>query len=673
MKKTTYFYLSIFYAISMCILIVIREVVKNKIGFQVPYKILFLIEILFIIYTSNIFTHLHYKKYNQASNYGSHGTSRFQRKDESEKNYKYRDNSFFIGVSSIKEAERGYKFNQTNGYYKYAEDGTNNQFLVLGPPGSEKTTSFILPNVLKILNDGTKRDIIITDPKQEIKNLTEKEAIKQGYDVYVLDFLDLEKGDGINLLKYIESEDDVNKLASKITECVFKNSNEQNSFWRDNVQNTLILLISLYMYDRDTDSLKNKNIGLSDLISKNMLEYIFTRENEIIKIGGTVFMAFMGLKTACKSKETIGNIEATIYSKLTLYANQNIKKKLSSDIRAIPIEDIGKKIVTSDVYKKIKNEKEELLKILNNKIDIAKNKTNSLKSDLQTKAMKTIIQIINNDLEINAIDTLLTIKEYSAFKSDFDDIKKFLLPTENIKQSDNILKQTDEKLKEIDEKLQEYLLEVSKKYDSHIKKLDGVKEKPIILYIVMNDDDFTYNSVINLLFSLILSTIYKTAKNIGINNVKLENNVTIIAEEFCTIGYIEELVNKLGNMRGRNIFIFLIIQSLSQLRDVYKKKDKNIISQCDNKIVLGVNDTDTAKEIEETLGNQTIEVVNKKAKSSLFNQFSIFNNHNNENYTGRSLLFKSELMQYDNKKGIFIQKGKKPLEFFKCQYKYWEK
>lgn len=668
-KKTTFFL--IINISTLLLMLFIKNLIYRNIGLDIPNSIIYLLEILIILFSLKIINSFNYKTYSDASSYGSHGTSRFQTKGEAKRNYSYVRDSFFVGVETNQEAEIGYKINQKNGYFKNEKDGTNNQYLIIGPPGSEKTTCFILPNILKLIYEAD-RDIIVTDPKQEIKNITEKKAREMGYETYTLNFLELAKDDNLNPLKYIDDEDDLTRLANKITESVYKDDNEKNSFWKDNLKNVLIILIGLYLYDRKNGRLKDENIGLTEVITKNVVEYSLGREDDIKVIGGSVYMAYLGLKNACKTKETIGNLEATIYSKLALYANKNIEKKLSSDGREIPIENFGKK-VDRDKFDEYQKEYYKMQKLIINKIEEVSKKLLDAKKGLFKKTQNKVIELINLETDENAMNIEFFKKEnYEDFLINYRQYRKTAMKTDNIKKIDEIIEYTSKEEHKLNKKFEEYVSSLNKKLKEKEKILSSIKRKPILLYIIMNDDDFTYHPIINFIFSMILSQLYKTARMYGEDNLKLKTNVTIFAEEFCTIGYIEELVNKLGNMRGRNIFIFLIVQSLAQLRDVYKKKDKNIISQCDNKLILGANDVDTAKEIEETLGNQTIEVISKNASKGILDDLDLLKKHDKENYTSRSLIYKSELMQMDKKCGIFIQKGRLPAKFFKCQYKYWE-
>lgn len=218
-------------------------------------------------------------------------------------------------------------------------------------------------------------------------------------------------------------------------------------------------------------------------------------------------------------------------------------------------------------------------------------------------------------------------------------------------------------------KLKYFAIEEINRITSHttidISQLGRKKEKPVILYILMSDMDRTFSPIINVVINTIFKRLYKTAYEY---NNKLPNPVYFMIDEMANIGKISGMKEMLGTMRGRRIYPMMIWQSLSQMKDVYKEGWENIVSQCDTRVYLGVNDTFTAEYCSKTLGNKTISV-NGKSQSN--KGFILSSKSDSTSYTHRKLMFPEEIMGLKNTKYIITQRAHSPALIDKVQYKYW--
>lgn len=218
-------------------------------------------------------------------------------------------------------------------------------------------------------------------------------------------------------------------------------------------------------------------------------------------------------------------------------------------------------------------------------------------------------------------------------------------------------------------KLKYFAIEEINRITSHttidISQLGRKKEKPVILYILMSDMDRTFSPIINVVINTIFKRLYKTAYEY---NNKLPNPVYFMIDEMANIGKISGMKEMLGTMRGRRIYPMMIWQSLSQMKDVYKEGWENIVSQCDTRVYLGVNDTFTAEYCSKTLGNKTISV-NGKSQSN--KGLILSSKSDSTSYTHRKLMFPEEIMGLKNSKYIITQRAHSPALIDKVQYKYW--
>jgi len=117
----------------------------------------------------------------------------------------------------------------------------NLNVLVCGGSGSGKTRFYAKPN---IMNANT--SFVVLDPKGELLRDTGNLLKSKGYDIKVLDLIDMSKSHCYNPFVYLKNDNDVQKLVTNI----FKNttpkgSQSQDPFW-DNA--AMMLLIALVFY-----------------------------------------------------------------------------------------------------------------------------------------------------------------------------------------------------------------------------------------------------------------------------------------------------------------------------------------------------------------------------------------------------------------------------------------
>lgn len=109
---------------------------------------------------------------------------------------------------------------------------------------------------------------------------------------------------------------------------------------------------------------------------------------------------------------------------------------------------------------------------------------------------------------------------------------------------------------------------------------------------------------------------------------KCPNHVRLILDEFANIGQIPDFDQKLATIRKYEISCSIILQAISQLKDLYEKKWNTIAANCDSKLFLGCDDLDTIEWLLKMLGKKTTVVENtswqaKGEGSTSYNRSSI--------------------------------------------------
>lgn len=299
-------------------------------------------------------------EYEQLDGYGSHGTQRWQTKEELRELYGQDDVGWFLG--STKQG-KGYSLDMKNGLYHAVENelDLNMQFIVVGAPGSKKTTGFILPNLFHIpkaykergknkhiskieqikkilklngINDKNMKgncempDLITTDPKPELYPLTAKYLERMGYDIKVLDFIDLKYGDSLNVLDFINDDKTLMQIAKGYIDSVGGaegNNGGEQQFWNDQESQVLAALMG---FIKQKYSRERQNIGevAKLLISEDIADIdnarLFFKKNNIKGAANQFWDNFLMI---ADSERTRANILGGLAEKLKLFAIEGVQ------------------------------------------------------------------------------------------------------------------------------------------------------------------------------------------------------------------------------------------------------------------------------------------------------------------------------------------------------------
>ncbi len=121
----------------------------------------------------------------------------------------------------------------------------NLNVLVCGGSGAGKTRFYAKPNILQ-----ANTSFIVLDPKGELLRDTGYMLKKKGYEVKVLDLINMDKSDCYNPFAYIHNDNDIQKLVTNL----FKNTTPKGSqsndpFWDQAASMLLKALISFLHYE----------------------------------------------------------------------------------------------------------------------------------------------------------------------------------------------------------------------------------------------------------------------------------------------------------------------------------------------------------------------------------------------------------------------------------------
>ena len=128
-----------------------------------------------------------------------------------------------------------------NGKKRISTKQTLTHALIVGKSGIGKTSAFYLPNLLRAKT----QSFVVTDLDGAMYKASSGYLKKQGYDIQVLDFANVQQSAFFNPIAFCNSEDDLKSLAENIVFSSDVSKNSQDNFWSYSSSHLLYFLLRL--------------------------------------------------------------------------------------------------------------------------------------------------------------------------------------------------------------------------------------------------------------------------------------------------------------------------------------------------------------------------------------------------------------------------------------------
>lgn len=184
--------------------------------------------------------------------------------------------------------------------------------------------------------------------------------------------------------------------------------------------------------------------------------------------------------------------------------------------------------------------------------------------------------------------------------------------------------------------------------------LDKPNKNKLITFLCVDDSDQSYNFVCSMLYSQALTILMRMADNDlgGSLPIALE----LWLDEFYAGARPADCAQLMGVIRSRNISMIPILQSVSQLKDLYQGEKAEIIH--DNCPIFwfggcGQGAIETQKAISELLGKATVDIASDGSNGN--------NKSTNYQKTGRELMTPAEIKNMDKHYCIVFLEDERPI------------
>ena len=180
-------------------------------------------------------------------------------------------------------------------------------------------------------------------------------------------------------------------------------------------------------------------------------------------------------------------------------------------------------------------------------------------------------------------------------------------------------------------------------------------ERKTALFLIMSDTDSTFNFLISMIYSQLFNLLCEKADDEF--GGRLPIHVRCLIDEAANIGQIPNLEKLMATIRSREISACLVLQAQSQLKALYKDNADTIIGNCDSSIFLGGKEPTTLKELNQSLGKETIDTFNTGESRGREVSHSL-----NYQKLGKDLASIDELSVLDGGKCILQLRGVRPFK-----------
>ena len=199
--------------------------------------------------------------------------------------------------------------------------------------------------------------------------------------------------------------------------------------------------------------------------------------------------------------------------------------------------------------------------------------------------------------------------------------------------------------------------------------LRDLRRRPTSIYVAVNPDDLhRLRPVLSLFFQ---QCVGQQTHELPEHNHDLRYQVLMLLNEFTALGRIPIVSEAMAYLPGYNVRVLLVIQALSQLREVYgPQAAETMVKSVAARIVFAPKDYTDAREISDDLGFQTVKVRSHSKPSAMaLNRANSSRSANvNTSEQARALLLPQEVKEIGIDSALIFYENVRPIRCSKIRY-----
>lgn len=176
----------------------------------------------------------------------------------------------------------------------------------------------------------------------------------------------------------------------------------------------------------------------------------------------------------------------------------------------------------------------------------------------------------------------------------------------------------------------------------------------IAIFLALPDEDPTFNFLAAIFYQCLFDSIIRRCRTYP--GERLGRSLHCFLDEFANVGRIPNFDRLVATIRSRRVSVSVILQTIAQLKTMYRDSWETIVGNCDSVLFLGGNEQSTTEWLSKLLGKETIDLRTTSDSKGVSGSHTI-----NYQRTGRELLTPDELTQLDNDMCIYVLRGLHPF------------
>ncbi len=478
--------------------------------------------------------------------------------------------------------------------YSLEPQGTNTYScaLVIGATGSGKSFTYCKPNLLQMNSS-----YIVTDPKGELTSDVGAALMRHGYEVKVFNINEPEYSCRYNIFRYIRCEADVVAAVDVFLENTKQTDSGGDAFF-ELAEKNFYLALFFYVYTVYKDQPEKQTL-------KTIYElYQKSDEQEIaLKKGETAPLSEFDEMFTKLGKEDPSNPALPYYAtfkKGSMKTKQSILISVGVKLWFMSVGTIANLLSGDDLeLEKIGDRKTALFIITPSE----KSTYKFLTAMLFTQLFETLYYVGNT---LNEKSWLLQKENCIALRSD-----PFIAGTQSEKDAkDKLIKQRESYARgyiEDDEELMKTDPKVKKFFET--RNEEGFLPFPRARLVTKDEETGEKKVLVEFQSRAQADMFYDAIMNGDIVRGKKEltNHVRFMLDEFFSLGKIDNFDLKIATFRSLRISCDIIVQSITQLKELYEDREAKITNNCSIQILLGAASMDDCQYFSDMAGQNTVQ------------------------------------------------------------------
>lgn len=177
-----------------------------------------------------------------------------------------------------------------------------------------------------------------------------------------------------------------------------------------------------------------------------------------------------------------------------------------------------------------------------------------------------------------------------------------------------------------------------------------------VIFCVIPDNDETYNFLITMLYTQIFDQLFRLADSTPEYKGALPVHVRLMMDEFANVALPKDFKKILSVCRSRNISCDIILQSIAQLKSLFKDDWEGIVGNCDSLLYLGGNEYGTFEYLSKILGKET-----ERTVSHSIGRGSHGSSSESQQKAARDLATPDEIRRMSNKDALLLFRSEDPV------------